>query len=163
MRYLIIILSSLFFFACGGTSKEVAKTDTDKKKEQEISEKLDTILKIEKPKNLVSYFEGDLDSALQVAKLQNKNIFIFFTAAWCAPCHRMDHETFSVEEVYSRMNSGFINVRIDAEDFDGYSLVQKYNVKAYPTFVMLSPKGKEEFRFSGFKFQRLLLEMLEGY
>lgn len=115
------------------------------------------------PPNLVEYFEGDYFKAIEEAKNQGKNVFIDFTASWCAPCIQMDRETFSVKEVGERLNKGFINLRVDSEDFDYYILKEKYAIEQLPTFLIVSHKEKELYRITGFKFWNRLLDEIKNY
>lgn len=108
-------------------------------------------------------FKKDLpfEQALALAGKDNKNIFIDFYTTWCAPCKVMDSEVFTKRAVGDYLNKGFVNLKIDAEKGEGISLARKYNVRAYPTFVVLNAKGEEVHRIEGGSTASLFLEKLE--
>ena len=89
--------------------------------------------------------------ALVAASLEGKQVFVDFYTDWCGPCKRMSRETFPKESVGKYMNSHFINLKINAEKGEGVELAKKYNVTAYPTFVVLDTKGNECGRCLGFR------------
>lgn len=88
------------------------------------------------------------DEALQAAKKENKLVFIDFYTDWCGPCKRMAREVFPQKEVGKYFNSKFVCLKLDAEK-EGADLAKKYNVKAYPTYVVLDADGKQRMEASG--------------
>lgn len=101
-------------------------------------------------------------SLLQKAKKENKLIFIDLYFTGCFPCEQMDKEVFPNKIVSSALLKNFIPVKSDVfEEEIGDSLILKYFVKGFPTFLILSPEGFLIDRFSGFKDPGLLMEKLE--
>lgn len=94
----------------------------------------------------VSYTE-----ALELAVKEKKMVFIDFYTEWCGPCKRMSKEVFPHEKVGEYFNRMFVALKLDAEKGEGKELAEKYAVKAYPTFVVLSPDGSEVYRTSGYR------------
>lgn len=94
----------------------------------------------------VSYAE-----AIELAVKEKKMVFIDFYTEWCGPCKRMSKEVFSQQEAGEYFNRTFIALKLDAEKGEGPELAKKYAVKAYPTFVVLSPDGTEVYRTSGYR------------
>ena len=89
--------------------------------------------------------------AIELAAKENKMVFIDFYTTWCGPCKRMSKEVFPQQEVGEYFNRTFISLKLDAEKENGLELAKKYAVKAFPTFVVLSPDGTEVFRTSGYR------------
>lgn len=88
-------------------------------------------------------FVHNLDSALMLAKEQNKPIFIDFYTSWCAPCKVMTSEVFPQEKVGTYFNAQFINCKIQCDDKGiGVEIGKKYQVNAYPTLMFLNAKGE---------------------
>jgi len=88
-------------------------------------------------------FVHNIDSALALAKAQNKPIFIDFYTSWCAPCKVMTKEVFPQQKVGQYFNSQFINCKIQCDDNGaGVKVGEKYNVSAYPTLMFLNAKGE---------------------
>lgn len=89
------------------------------------------------------------DEALTAAKQEKKLVFIDFFTTWCGPCKKMSNSTFPQREVGDFMNARFIPLKLDAEK-EGEALAKKYEVKAYPTYVVVDGDGKLVARFSGY-------------
>ncbi len=89
----------------------------------------------------ISFEKGDWASVLAKAKQENKMVFVDFYTTWCAPCKVMDRDVFPLTEVGDLYNKNFINYKIDAEKGEGIALAEKYNVKAYPTYIFTDSEG----------------------
>lgn len=94
----------------------------------------------------ISYAE-----AIRLAAKEKKMIFIDFYTEWCGPCKRMSKEVFPRQETGEYFNRIFLSLKLDAEKGEGLELAKKYAVKAFPTFVVLSPDGTEVYRTSGYR------------
>lgn len=96
------------------------------------------------------HFESlSFDEAIQKAKKENKLIFLDAYAVWCGPCKMMDRTTFKSEEVGKVFNKNFINIKIDMEKGEGPNIAKKYQVRAYPTMMLINAEGKVEKRILG--------------
>ncbi len=82
-----------------------------------------------------------LNEALSAAKQENKKVFIDFYTDWCGPCKKMAKEVFPQKSVGDFMNSTFVCLKMNAEK-EGMELAKKYEVKAYPTYVILNEDGE---------------------
>ncbi len=82
------------------------------------------------------------DGLLQLAKSQNRPIFIDFYADWCIPCKRMEKQVLGHEGVAAYMNMHFINVKLNTQHSLGRELSKKYNIRFLPTVLFISPKGE---------------------
>ncbi|WP_107038626.1 thioredoxin family protein [Brumimicrobium mesophilum] len=89
------------------------------------------------------------EEALQKAKKENKLIFLDAYAVWCGPCKMMDRTTFKDEKVGEVFNENFINLKIDMEKGEGPAVARKYQVRAYPTMMLINGEGKVEKRILG--------------
>lgn len=89
----------------------------------------------------VKFEKEDFNSALVKAKTENKLIFIDFYTGWCGPCLKFTQTVLTDEEVGKYMNSTFINLKYDAEKGEGITLSKRYNVKSYPTLLVLDSNG----------------------
>ncbi|MFC6102870.1 thioredoxin family protein [Olivibacter domesticus] len=89
----------------------------------------------------IQFFEGSWKALLQLAKEQNKPIFVDVYTDWCPPCKRMDKEVLPLPAVGATYNKAFINYKLDAEKGEGIKLAKQYEVGAYPTYLYLSPEG----------------------
>lgn len=88
-----------------------------------------------------------LTTAKEIASAQGKYVFIDFYADWCVPCKWMDETTYTDQRVINTLKTQFIPVKINIDDFDGYTLKEEYNVKVLPTVIVLDPSGRVIKRF----------------
>jgi thioredoxin 1 len=109
-------------------------------------------------------FEGiSFEQALKKAKKEKKLIFVDAYAVWCGPCKWMEANTFREKEVGDAFNKEFINLKIDMEKGEGPELARKYNVRAYPTLLLIDGDGKVVKRIVGAQKKNQLLSAVDEY
>lgn len=108
----------------------------------------------------------NIDSALVVAKEQNKPVMIDFMAVWCPPCKAMEDTTFSNTEVISK-SAGFITVRIDvdqqaeiANKYNGNA--RKYGGVGIPNILFLTPDNQPLKHIIGFQTPDQLIAVMDS-
>lgn len=89
----------------------------------------------------INFTEDNWEKILDLAKKQDKIIFLDAYAEWCGPCKLMSAKVFTDSEVGSFFNKNFINVKIDMEKGEGLKLRSQYQVSAYPTLLFITPTG----------------------
>ena len=97
----------------------------------------------------IKFGAGDWNSQLQRAAKEDKLIFVDCYAVWCGPCKIMDKEVFTQADVAAYFNKSFVNVKLDMEKGEGITIKNRYNIKAYPTFLFINSKGEEVHRLVG--------------
>ena len=65
--------------------------------------------------NPVDWFPWD-DEAFEMAKREDKPVFLSIGYATCHWCHVMEHESFEDEEIARRMNETFVSIKVDREE-----------------------------------------------
>jgi thioredoxin 1 len=91
----------------------------------------------------IEFFEGSYEEALEIAKAENKLVFMDCYTVWCGPCKMMDKKTFSDEKVGEFFNQHFINVKMDMEKGEGPQLGRSFRIRGYPTFLFIDPTSGE--------------------
>jgi len=93
-------------------------------------------------------FSHDYENVLSESKKLNKLLFIDFETTWCGPCKTMDRFVYNSDAVVDALKD-FLAVKIDGDE--NRDLVNKYDVKGYPTMIILSPRGKIIGRKTGYQ------------
>jgi protein disulfide-isomerase len=93
------------------------------------------------------------DKALALAKAENKAVLLDFTGSdWCGWCIKMVKETLSQKEFTDYAAKNLILVEVDfpnkkeqSEEIKAKNaeLKKKFEVKGYPTFVLVDKDGKQ--------------------
>ncbi|MCP9762856.1 thioredoxin family protein [Lacihabitans soyangensis] len=97
-----------------------------------------------------SFYKGTYDNMIREAKKQRKPIILDFWAAWCAPCQKLDKETFSDKELGNYLSQNFIVYKVDIDTFDGMEIVDRFAVDVFPTMIVFDPKNGQIGKFKGF-------------
>ena len=99
----------------------------------------------------IAFAKSSYDNAISVAKSQGKLVFLDFTASWCLPCKKMERETFSNKSLGDFVNRNFVSFKVDNDFFWGMDLADKYDVKSFPTLLVLDTNGNVVKRITGFQ------------
>ncbi len=113
-------------------------------------EEKDTLINEGKGVKFIKGSEVRFADILEQAKRENKRILIDFWATWCHACLNMNNSTLLDTRTGNLLNYSFVNYSVDMDhDPDGKDLVQKYNIVAFPTYLILNPDGTEFNRLTG--------------
>ncbi len=93
-------------------------------------------------------FGKDLAAALVAAEASGKRVFVDFQTTWCGPCRQMEHLVYVAKDVVDAA-ADCISVVLDGDE--QRDLVKKYQVKGYPTMLLLDAKGVEIRREVGYR------------
>jgi len=88
------------------------------------------------------------DAAVAQANETGKLLLIDFTATWCPPCKKMEHQTWPAAEVKDWIAAHAVAIQVDVDK--ERELAQRFGIEAIPTVVFLKD-GKEVDRSSGFE------------
>ncbi len=100
----------------------------------------------------VLFEKGTYEQTLVKAKNNKKGpkiIFMDCYTTWCGPCKYMSEKIFPQEHVGKFFNENFLCIKVDMEKGEGVELAKKYEIKAYPTFLILDADGNEINRIVG--------------
>lgn len=100
------------------------------------------------------------DKAVALAKEENKQVLVLFTGSdWCPPCRSLKANVFDHEDFKAWANENVILVFLDfprsielPESLvaQNRQLAQKYEIRGYPTVILLNADGVELSREVGF-------------
>lgn len=90
----------------------------------------------------------DFNEAKELAKKEDKLMFVDFYTDWCGWCKRMDRDTMSKPEV-QKFLSDYIPVKIDGDR--NKNVVRQYGVRGYPTLALIHHDGTPVSVMSGYK------------
>jgi thiol-disulfide isomerase/thioredoxin len=109
-------------------------------------------------------FETDgLQKALAKARKENKAVFVDCYTSWCGPCKMMSSKVFPDKQAGDFFNPRFISLKIDMEKGEGKELAQKWNISAFPTYLILNPQGEVVYTSRGYiPVEELIKRMNEG-
>jgi Thioredoxin-related protein len=97
-------------------------------------------------------WETDFEKASLAAKASGKYILLDFSGSdWCGWCKRLEKEVFSQDAFKGFAEESLVCVLVDfprakkqAEELkqQNLDLARKYEIKGYPTIIILGPDGK---------------------
>lgn len=93
--------------------------------------------------------ELTFDEALAAAKEEGKLVFVDCYTSWCGPCRNMAEKVFPQKEAGDYFNPRFVCVKYDMEKGEGLELAKRFNVHAYPTFVIVRADGTVQHKLVG--------------
>lgn len=109
----------------------------------------------------VNFEDITLSQALKKAGAEGKLVFVDGYTSWCGPCRWMSEEQFTLPEAGAFFNERFVNVKFDLEKGDGVDIAKRYDIKAYPTFLILRPDSTLQHVIVGCDTLHLFIPMVE--
>ena len=93
-------------------------------------------------------WETNIKSALTRAKATEKPVFLYIMNPPCPSCQQMDKVTYANEKVIEFIGQNVVPLRIVAPE--SQALVNEFNLKRTPMWLILDSEGKEHHRTLGF-------------
>ena len=81
--------------------------------------------------------------AVAKAKKENKMLFMDCYTSWCVPCAKMAKEIFPLKACGDYFNDRFVSIQVDMQKGEGIELMKKFQVQAFPTFIIFDGDGNE--------------------
>lgn len=96
-----------------------------------------------------NFEELTLAKALEKAKAENKLVFIDTYTSWCMPCKYMANTIFPKPEMGAYLNPRFVCVKYNTEEGEGAEIMKRYEISAFPTFLILNTEGEVQHKIVG--------------
>lgn len=90
-----------------------------------------------------------LAEALAKAEQTGRKVFIDCYTKTCGPCKYMTNNIFPLKECGDYFNANYVCLIRDMEEGEGLEIAREYNVRIYPTFLILNPDGSLYCRTEG--------------
>ncbi len=118
------------------------------------------------------------EEALDIARADDRPIFLSIGYSACHWCHVMERESFEIEETAALMNANFVNIKVDREERPDLDAIYMEAVQAmtgsggWPMSVFLTPSGQPFYggtyfppqpRYGMPSFAQVLLAVAEAY
>lgn len=101
-----------------------------------------------RPAKLPAGWSEDFAAAKEVAGREGRPMFVDFGATWCPSCQQMARQVLPASRVTEALR-GFVPVQVDVDN--DKPLAVSFQVQVLPTFIVLSPAGREVYRFEGYR------------
>lgn len=89
----------------------------------------------------VAFENLTLPEAQAKAQKEGKMVFVDCYTPWCGPCKYIAQNIFPLDSCGAYMNPRYVCVMKDLEAEDNRYIAGKYDVRVYPTFLLLRPDG----------------------
>ena len=99
---------------------------------------------------------ADLDQAWRAAQQAQRPVLVFVSMNRCAHCDRMERETYAHPQLARQINQRLVAVKLKREDAP--DVVKQLGVRAFPTTLLISPRGEMLARVEGFADPRNLVK-----
>jgi thiol-disulfide isomerase/thioredoxin len=93
----------------------------------------------------------DIEQAKTLGASQKKPVLVDVYAEWCGPCKNMEKTVFPDDSVQLILKSRYVLAKINGDDpVLGDTLRRQFQIRAYPTYIVLTSAGRERKRHIGF-------------
>lgn len=98
------------------------------------------------------------EQGMELAKGQNKHVFLYFHADWCTYCTKLKTTTFKDVAVLKYLDN-FISIAVDTEK--NQELAKQWKVKGLPTLLFLKPDNSKISSIPGYVDAKQFLNILK--
>jgi len=96
----------------------------------------------------IDWYYGDVGKAFEMAREENRPLFMFWSAEWCPDCAQVKGTIFNQRSFIDRTRL-FLPVWLDGDTDQGQQLGDKFGVFGYPTMIIFAPDGSQITRLPG--------------
>lgn len=91
---------------------------------------------------------NDYEKAVELAKQENKNIYIFIGADRCRFCDTLKNEALTKKSVIKRLNNSYIYIYLSR---DRDNVPKQFSTSGVPRHYFVNPKGETFYENVGFR------------
>lgn len=91
-------------------------------------------------------WQTDYKKALEVARTQNKKLFVDIGAPFCSICRAIDATLFVDNEVQTFLRENTIPVKLDGSMSQNEDVLKQFHVLGFPTVLLINPETQEVVR-----------------
>ena len=89
-----------------------------------------------------------MEAGFDLARSENKPVYLYWGAVWCPPCQEIKHTVFKSQQFIAQMQL-FVPIYLDGDTDRAQAWGEKFGVKGYPTMIIFNPEGEEVTRIPG--------------
>lgn len=149
-------------FACEKLSyDDVKSTNLDETAKSATQTAAKTEKKSPENSTETTFILNDSAKAFAQAKLEKKLVLIDFFGIWCPPCNVLDESVFNTPE-FQKFSKDYVFLKMDADSSVSWELKTKYNIKGYPTVMLVNSEADEISRIVGSRKPKAFLKEMSG-
>ena len=107
------------------------------------------------------FYKISLDSAVNLAHQEKKQVLIYFTAKWCGPCTWMSLHIFPDSQVQEMLRKSYIPLKIDVDRLGANKIADTYNIFSMPTFIVIDQEKQIRKKHRGSADKATFLKFLQ--
>ncbi len=104
---------------------------------------------------------NDSAKAFSQAKTEKKLVLIDFFGIWCPPCNILDESVFNTPQ-FQKFSKDYVFLKLDADASISWEFKTKYNVKGYPTVMLVNADADEISRVVGSRKPKAFLQEMKN-